>query len=415
MAAEPSNSGGGGEDNAAAKPAAPVWNKPSGAGAGAGHVIADEDSWPALSGATRNQPKSAVDHPPVSTSQGHIISNPKSNRNQNHSNTNQNHKHNVNQTTVPARQKSKRGGASGSGPSQNGISNNPRPMPPPRPLPPPVALRTPPLPPPQPLPPYPIYEGSFGPLPPPMPFFIPPSFNANNWERRPAGGLSPPPTPVSDQHFQRNSNPRGNYAGRPRGDGAGNSGHMPRRDQHRDRNASHKGFARSPRSQAPATPPPPFFSLPSMRPFPDPIGFDMASPYVNFPTPPPEFFMRFSPPPPFFVPPMDPGLPSQLIKQIDHYFSDDNLAKDAYLRGGMDDEGWVDIAFIADFPMVKRMTQNLQLILDSLRDSTVVEVQGNCIRRRNDWRKWLISVPRSSTGSSSSTHADSAENMQAIP
>lgn len=401
---------GGIEDNEANKPAQ-VWNKPSTAAAAAGHVIAGEDSWPALSGSTRNGSKSGVDPRPLSTSQGHLILNPKKNkdqiRNQNHSNANQNHKPNANQASMPARQRSKRGRGSGSGPSQNGISNHPRllPLARPPPLPPALAIPSPP-----PLPPYPIYEGSFGPLPPPMPFFIPPPFNGNNWERRPVAGFALQPRLVNDQSVQRNYNLRGSYAGPPRGDGAGNSGHVSRRDHQRDRNASHKGFVGPSQSQVPQPPPPPFFPMPSMRPFPDPIGFDMASPYVNFPAPPPEFFMHFPPPLPLFAPPMDPALPSQLIRQIDHYFSDDNLAKDLYLRGGMDNEGWVDIAFIAEFPMVKRMTQNLQLILDSLKDSTVLEVQGNRIRRRNDWRKWLLSVPRSSTISSSPTQADSAEN-----
>ncbi|PKU80130.1 hypothetical protein MA16_Dca024589 [Dendrobium catenatum] len=38
---------------------------------------------------------------------------------------------------------------------------------------------------------------------------------------------------------------------------------------------------------------------------------------------------------------------------------------------------------------VKQLTNNIQYIIDTLRLSSVVEVQGEKIRRRNDWSKWL--------------------------
>ncbi|KAJ0096420.1 hypothetical protein Patl1_29153 [Pistacia atlantica] len=40
--------------------------------------------------------------------------------------------------------------------------------------------------------------------------------------------------------------------------------------------------------------------------------------------------------------------------------------------------------------MVSLLTDNIQLILDALRSSTVVEVQGDKIRKRNDWMRWII-------------------------
>ena len=81
-------------------------------------------------------------------------------------------------------------------------------------------------------------------------------------------------------------------------------------------------------------------------------------------------------PPPLYIPVPEP-LPVLLLKQIDYYFSDANLVKDDYLRSNMDDQGWVPIAIIASFPRVKSLTTNVQLILDSLRSSTIVEVQVN--------------------------------------
>ncbi|KAJ8625428.1 hypothetical protein MRB53_033958 [Persea americana] len=86
-----------------------------------------------------------------------------------------------------------------------------------------------------------------------------------------------------------------------------------------------------------------------------------------------------------------------LLKQIEYYFSDDNLVKDNFLRSKMDGEGWVFVDVISTFPRVKLWTDDERLILKALQPSTVVEVQGNKMRRRGSWMVWI-----SSNGSSSS-------------
>ncbi|GAA0138275.1 RNA metabolism protein [Lithospermum erythrorhizon] len=133
-----------------------------------------------------------------------------------------------------------------------------------------------------------------------------------------------------------------------------------------------------------------------------------------YPAPPPGSF-RVPYPPPMFVPhllgsgapmppPSDLVLKTNIVKQIEYYFSDGNLEGDYYLRSLMDDEGWVAISHIADFKRVKRMTTDVSLILDTLKTSSSIEVLGEKIRRRDDWSKW---VP-ASTGQSSK---DTAENV----
>ncbi|CAI8591808.1 unnamed protein product [Vicia faba] len=62
----------------------------------------------------------------------------------------------------------------------------------------------------------------------------------------------------------------------------------------------------------------------------------------------------------------------------------------------MDDQGWVPIKLIAGFKKVLLLTDNIQLIMDAVRTSPVVEVQGDKIRRNNwigccDGRTELIS------------------------
>jgi la-related protein 1 len=103
-----------------------------------------------------------------------------------------------------------------------------------------------------------------------------------------------------------------------------------------------------------------------------------------------------------FLPPLVPiPLATTLLNQIDFYFSDANLLTDEYLKKNMDAEGWVPISLIASFRRVQMLTNNIELILNSLRASNVVEVQGDKVRRRNDWMRW-VRLPSSEEPISSS-------------
>ncbi|XP_024978396.1 la-related protein 1C-like isoform X3 [Cynara cardunculus var. scolymus] len=126
---------------------------------------------------------------------------------------------------------------------------------------------------------------------------------------------------------------------------------------------------------------------------------DMPSPlfYVQGPPPPPESLRGMPlvapiPPPMYFAVP-DPMLHARIVSQIDYYFSNENLVKDTYLRKNMDEHGWVPVSLIAGFKKVLYLTDNVQLILDAMGASTIVEVQGDKIRRRNDWMRWLMHPP----------------------
>ncbi|MCO5602282.1 hypothetical protein L7F22_056411 [Adiantum nelumboides] len=115
--------------------------------------------------------------------------------------------------------------------------------------------------------------------------------------------------------------------------------------------------------------------------------------------------------PPFYGPPGPPpgvmfsgpdpaSLRSMLVKQIEYYFSIENLCRDIFLRSNMDEQGFIPVSVIANFNRVKMLTPNPGLILDALRNSAVVEVQGDKLRKRDDWAKWLL--PPSHYGPSSS-------------
>ncbi|XP_076899445.1 la-related protein 1A-like [Bidens hawaiensis] len=126
------------------------------------------------------------------------------------------------------------------------------------------------------------------------------------------------------------------------------------------------------------------------------------------------------PPPPFAVPHQPgsavPMLPAQaqalrvgLRNQIEYYFSDQNLQNDRYLISLMDDQGWVPISTIADFKRVKSMSTDLPLIIDALQSSSTLEVQGEKIRKREDWSKWL---PASVGNKSSSNEEHSTKQSE---
>ncbi|EYU18076.1 hypothetical protein MIMGU_mgv1a019939mg, partial [Erythranthe guttata] len=118
----------------------------------------------------------------------------------------------------------------------------------------------------------------------------------------------------------------------------------------------------------PPPPPPPFGPRPIVNPM---VYQDVPPP----PPPPPHFYyvsggppprqdffrpmpmrMPMLPFPPMFFPVQKPGVSSQILKQIEYYFSNDNLVKDIFLRQNMDAEGWVPIKLIAGFRKVSLRT-----------------------------------------------------------
>lgn len=67
-------------------------------------------------------------------------------------------------------------------------------------------------------------------------------------------------------------------------------------------------------------------------------------------------------------------LRTALRTQLEYYFSKENLVKDSYLVSQMDSESYVPIATIANFEQVKKLTRSLDLVVDVLKESPVVQV-----------------------------------------
>ena len=75
----------------------------------------------------------------------------------------------------------------------------------------------------------------------------------------------------------------------------------------------------------------------------------------------------------------------------EYYFSEENLAKDVYLRRQMDEEGYVPISLIASFRRIKNMNVDLEQILAAVSHSSVLEVKKDSFVRPHDSpTKWII-------------------------
>ncbi|XP_075484919.1 la-related protein 1C-like [Primulina tabacum] len=374
-----------GEGNAG-PPRRPAWNRPVNGVVEAVSVMGGAVSWPALSESTRPVPRSSSDSPrpvsdgPVSSSQAPIISPPL--RRQSNSNTYTNSTAN---NTTPSRPRSRnRGGGGGGSSSVSGSSQNnfSRPSPPAPP-------------------PFPILEVHRQPF---HPVFDVPVRNV-----RSVGGSQS--HTGNDHSSQRTNSRRSNFGARPRVDGPHHINHGVRRDH--DRRDVHFSpqyvpppLGYMPPTLAPGAPP---FIVPQpIRMFPNQMGFDMMSSYIYVPPMHPETFRPMPMVPPAQPPmPMNP-LSNLIVSQIDYYFSEANLVKDNFLRSNMDDQGWVPITLIASFPRVQQLTHDIPLILESMRYSAVVEVQGDKVRKHYEWNRWLNSSgrPNLDTGS---------HNMDATP
>lgn len=382
----------------------PVWNKPSNGVVETGAVMGAE-SWPALSASPKRSAKlpesstKTVHGVSLSTSQGPIMTS-QSPQKQPATNAKPNSAPNHN---VPSRHRpGKRIGGSGivSGPSHSNFSNPPLPPPPP---------------------PFPVYQlppVSYGSIVPGVPDHAPRDhYWNNNRDPRPmVGGFVP------SMNEYRGSSRRGNFKPHARGDGSYHNGYGSRRDQDR---GNHYVNTRDTFLPQPRMPPRGLLRHPSpntaafvgpqpIGPFANPMGYSEFYYYQpvaveQFPGVP--IFTHSPPPTPIFA--SENPLSSMIVNQIEYYFSDANLVQDDFLRSKMDEQGWVPVTLIADFPRVRKTT-NIQLILDSLRiSSALVEVEGDKLRRNNEWWRWVSSTPQRATSGSISPSRSVNKNLTA--
>ncbi|XP_051172528.1 la-related protein 1 isoform X2 [Leptopilina boulardi] len=84
-------------------------------------------------------------------------------------------------------------------------------------------------------------------------------------------------------------------------------------------------------------------------------------------------------------------LKEYIRKQIEYYFSEENLMRDFFLRRKMDAQGFLPITLIASFHRVQALTTDVALVIESITESDKLEmVEGFKVRTNIDPLKWPI-------------------------
>ncbi|XP_050538415.1 la-related protein 4 isoform X2 [Daktulosphaira vitifoliae] len=79
-----------------------------------------------------------------------------------------------------------------------------------------------------------------------------------------------------------------------------------------------------------------------------------------------------------------------LSNQLEYYFSRENLANDAYLLSQMDNDQYVPIWTVANFNQVKKLTKDIKLITEVLRESPNVQVDDEGLKVRPNHKRCIV-------------------------
>lgn len=83
-------------------------------------------------------------------------------------------------------------------------------------------------------------------------------------------------------------------------------------------------------------------------------------------------------------------LKQSLLVQLEYYFSRENLANDAYLISQMDNDQYVPIWTVANFNLVKKLTKDIKLITEVLRESPNVQVDEEGQKVRPNHKRCIV-------------------------
>ncbi|XP_031620917.1 la-related protein 1-like isoform X2 [Contarinia nasturtii] len=114
---------------------------------------------------------------------------------------------------------------------------------------------------------------------------------------------------------------------------------------------------------------------------------------------------------------MDPtSLKEAIRKQIEYYFSDENLQRDFFIRRKMDAEGYLPITLIASFHRIQALSSDIQVVLTAVQESDQLEVFKNFkVRTKNDPTKWPIkNIPGEENHSHNHHQLDSNATSKAV-
>ncbi|XP_066916461.1 la-related protein 4-like isoform X2 [Clytia hemisphaerica] len=115
----------------------------------------------------------------------------------------------------------------------------------------------------------------------------------------------------------------------------------------------------------------------------------------------PDIITQVSAPPPtppinnVVIPPSTKDLTPDELKrsiqnQFEYYFSRENLANDQYLNSQMDSDQYVPISTVAKFNQVRKLTSDIDLIVDALRESPYVQLDETEQKVRANMKRCIV-------------------------
>ncbi|CAF1182877.1 unnamed protein product [Adineta ricciae] len=97
-----------------------------------------------------------------------------------------------------------------------------------------------------------------------------------------------------------------------------------------------------------------------------------------------------------YTTPLVPAYTEQQLKellrrQVEYYFSTENLEADIFLRQQMSKDGYVPLSLIASFNRVQTLCDDINLIADAVKDSLIIELNDKCMARcRTEPLRWPL-------------------------
>ncbi|KAJ4452116.1 hypothetical protein ANN_03633, partial [Periplaneta americana] len=86
----------------------------------------------------------------------------------------------------------------------------------------------------------------------------------------------------------------------------------------------------------------------------------------------------------------EPTLKEYIRKQIEYYFSEENLLRDFFLRRKMDAEGYLPVTLIASFHRVQALSTSYKVVSEAINESEVLEMKDFKVRTKINPKKWPI-------------------------
>uniref|UniRef100_A0A1E1XGA8 La-related protein 1 n=1 Tax=Amblyomma aureolatum TaxID=187763 RepID=A0A1E1XGA8_9ACAR len=77
-------------------------------------------------------------------------------------------------------------------------------------------------------------------------------------------------------------------------------------------------------------------------------------------------------------------------KQVEYYFSEENLQRDFFLRRKMDAQGYLPLSLIASFHRIQALTQDVALVMQAVRESSLLELNDVKVRTVKDPMRWPL-------------------------